>query len=151
MPWKTLRPTTHTPAKESEDPSHPPALACDGHPESPQWKEEPGTFVTTCILGDPTQCHQTPQGRRLSPPPTRNQETKSPGESAWTSTSAGSVMGLCPFFCPGSARKKKKKTVKIYSLIKMQSLIIEGKNVQLWIENYPSHQEQEDRGWKNER
>ena len=59
-------------------------------------------------------------------------------------------MGLCPFFCPESARKKK-KTVKIYSLIKMQSLIIEGKNVQLWIEYYPSHQEQEDPGWKNER
>ena len=39
--------------------------------------------------------------------------------------------GLVSLLLPGKCQEKKKKTVKIYSLIKMQSLIIEGKNVQL--------------------
>lgn len=129
MPQKTLRPTTHTPAKESKDPSHPPAPAYDGHPKSPQWKEEPGTFVTTCserISHSVTRPHSG-DSFHLHPPGTRRPKA------------LGSQHGLPPLLAVSWAcapsfageEPEKKKKVKIYSLIKMQSFIIEGKNVQL--------------------
>ena len=135
MPQKTLHLTTHTPAKESEDPSHPPAPTYDGHPKSPQWKEEPGTFVTTCSEEIPhsvTRPHSG-DGFHLHPPGTRR--SKALGSQRGLPPPLAVSWACAPCFAGEVPEKTHTHThthtVKIYSLIKMQSFIIEGKNVQV--------------------
>lgn len=126
MPQKTLRPTIHTPAKKSEDPSHPPAPAYDGHPKSPQWKAEPGTFVTTYSEESPYSVTRPRRGDgfHFHPPGTRRPKAL---ESQHGLHLHWQCHGLVPLLLPEKCQEKKKKN----SLIKMQSFIIEGENVQL--------------------
>ena len=108
MPQKTLRPTTHTPAKESKDPSHPPAPAYDGHPKSPQWKEEPGTFVTTCserISHSVTRPHSG-DSFHLHPPGTRR--PKALGSQRGLPPLLAVSWACAPSFAGEEPEKKKK-------------------------------------------